>query len=132
MCTALTAFLLVGFGLAQPGIPLRAHCALFPHGTGAVIKQLASLQGSSSPLTASHVDPTASPFPRTLTASLEQDRMLAQEYGGLAERSNETLPERAFMVSTFPISGGREMEIYTPLASDAGQNVAFASHGGVW
>jgi len=74
------------------------------------------------------------PLEGTLAASLDRDRALARQLG--ARQIYGTLvPERTYVVSRFPISGGRAVSIYTPLIAtphDQGNEVSYASDGGVW
>ena len=126
MFTAVIAFGIVGFGVAQPGSMIQVHYALFPG-------QTYVLGESGMPTDEWPVHESS--LARTLAASLRQDRALIRALGVNAARPEITLPDEAFMVSKYPLTGGREMEIYTSLVpepEDMVYNVSFASNGGVW
>ncbi|MBN1424149.1 hypothetical protein JXA88_06300 [Candidatus Fermentibacteria bacterium] len=122
--TALVAVAVCVVSIARPGIPHRARESMAvllgsPHGQPDV--ELAYRDDSV-------------PLEHALAASLAQDRALARRLGSghvLGARA----PEHTFVVSRFPISGGRAVSIYTPLSSprqDGENDVVFAHDGGVW
>lgn len=129
----MVALALVGFGLVRPGSVVRAHSTLFPTRAWtsdqgkALVEQGRALEQTIS---------RQSSLVRALAASLEQDRLLAKELGGHSLRPGRVLPERALVVSRFPLSGGREIRIYTSLLPEGDdvvkRNVLLTSEGGAW
>jgi len=122
--TALAAIAVCALGIARPGIPDRARdsfAALIGSPTAEPGVQFASRNESV-------------PLDGTLAVSLEQDRALARQLGA-RQTHGTVVPERAFVISRFPISGGRAVSILTPLVTssdDQGSDVSYASDGGVW
>ncbi len=64
---------------------------------------------------------------KALAASLAQDRALARRLAGNA------VPDKALVVSRFPLVGGGSVSIYTQIAPWGGAtNATHGSHGGEW
>ena len=122
--TAVAAMAACALAVARPGLPGRSR------------DSMATLLGSSPAATAAHfagVDESV-PLDRALAASLEQDWALAKRMGA-RHIYGTPVPEQTYVVSRFPISGGRAVSIYTPLIAtpeDQGSNISYASEGGIW
>ncbi|MCU0610392.1 MAG: hypothetical protein MUE60_01210 [Candidatus Eisenbacteria bacterium] len=122
--TAVAAMALCALSVARPAISHRAR------------DSFAALLGSPPAATGMQFARSGDsvPLEHTLAASLEQDRRLARQLGA-RQVYGEMEPERSFVVSRFPISGGRAVSIYTPLGATSenqGNEVSYASDGGVW
>jgi hypothetical protein len=132
MCVAIVSLGVVGFGLAQPRPFIRAHYALFPAralGSGPdyelVGEELASRESMSFD----------NPLAQTVAASLERDRAVAARLGGRGLDAPMVAPERAFVVSRFPLPDGREIQVYTSLLPEGDEIVTDAvavPEGGAW
>lgn len=128
----MAALALVGFGLVQPALVARAHYNLFS------TRKWISDQGKALPEQGKILEQTINQenlLARTVAASLEQDRLLASELGGHSIKSDIVLPERAVVISCFPLSGGREIQIYTSLLPKddyVRSNLLLTSEGGAW
>jgi hypothetical protein len=132
MCTAIVALFLVGFTITRPDIILRLHGRVFPHGTPIA-------QSMSMPLERATMQQDEGDFDdylvRSVAASMESDRNLAKQFVGSRSDDEILIPEEAFVISRFPLSGGRSMEIYTALDTDRQRQqpqLMYASTGGVW
>ena len=132
MCTAIVALFLVGFTITRPDIILRMHGTVFPHGTPIAQSVSMPLERASMQQDEGDINDY---FIRSVAASMESDRNLAKQYVGSRSNDEIVLPEEAFVVSRFPLSGGRSMEIYTALDTDRQRQqpqLTYASTGGVW
>lgn len=129
MCVAIVSLGIVGFGLAQPRPFIRAHYALFPARYGPeyelVGEELASRESMS----------LDNPLVQTVAASLERDRVVAARLGGRGLDPRTVAPERAFVVSRFPLPDGREIQVYTSLLPEGDEivtNAVAVPEGGAW
>jgi hypothetical protein len=132
MCTAVVALLGIGFGFAQPRPFVRAHYALFSgHVPGAGPEYVLGTEGRVSHELVSGGGSLA----QTVAASLARDSELAAQFGGREIRRRAVLPERAYVVSKYPLPDGREVQIYTSLLPEQDEivtNAAGTFEGGAW
>lgn len=122
--TALAAMAVCALSIARPGVPAGAR------------HKVSALLGTAPPETVDRFASAEESFPlaRTLEASLAHDKALARQLGARSI-GGAVEPEHAFVVSRFPVSGGRAVSIYTPLTSrldDERNDAAFATDGGIW
>jgi hypothetical protein len=132
MVVAMVSLGFVGLGLAQPRPFIRAHYALFPAralGSGPehelVGGELASRESMS----------VENPLVQTVAASLERDRAVAARLGARGLDLGTVAPERAFVVSRFPLPDGREIHVYTSLLPEGDEivtNAVAVPEGGAW
>jgi hypothetical protein len=132
MCTAFVALLGIGLGFAQPWPFVRAHLALFSGGAPAYGPDFALTRGEAEPWEAAGLE---GGLVRTVAASLQRDRALAAHLGGRRMTPSAAVPERAFVVSRFPLPDGREVQVYTSLLPEQDEVVdqaVLTSEGGAW
>ncbi len=132
MCTAIVALLGIGFGFAQPRPFVRGHYALFSGQVPGVGPEY--VLGAGGGVSHELISDGGS-LARTVAASLARDSELAAQFGGQQLRRGAVLPERAYVVSKYPLPDGREVQIYTSLLPQQDEivtNATLSRQGGVW